>query len=147
QGPDFSVNLAIHDTNLPSLNDFLRAYGKLEVAKGDFSLFSQASVKEGQVHGYVKPMFSHLQVYSAKQQAHKPILHKAYEAVVGAVADVLKNEKTNKVATVVDISGPLAKPDVSTWQALGEILRNAFIKAILPGFDKQVGTVNKASKG
>lgn len=147
QGSDFSINLAIHDTNLPSLNDLLRAYGKLEVAQGDFSLFTQASVTEGQVNGYVKPMFSNLKVYGAKQQAHKPILHKAYEAVVGAVADVMKNPKTKRVATVVNISGPLAKPNVSTWQALAEIIHNAFIKAILPGFDKQVGMVNKKAKG
>lgn len=147
EGPDFSVNLAITDTNLPSLNDLLRAYGRLEVAQGDFSLYSQASVKEGQAHGYVKPLFAHLKVYSSKQQANKPILHKAYEAVVGAMADLLKNEKTKKVATVVDISGPLSNPNVSTWQALGEILGNAFVKAILPGFDHQVGTVNKAASG
>ncbi|HJU28384.1 MAG TPA: DUF748 domain-containing protein [Candidatus Binataceae bacterium] len=147
EGPDFSVNLAIENTSLPSLNDLLRAYGKLEVAQGEFSLFSQATVKEGQVHGYVKPIFSHLKVYSAKQQANKPFFHKAYEAVAGAVADLLKNPKTKNVATVANISGPLNQPDVSTWQALGEILRNAFIKAILPGFDRQSGAVNKAAGG
>jgi hypothetical protein len=139
--------MAIHDTQLPSLNDLLRAYGRLEVAQGIFSLFSQISVKEGQAQGYVKPMFSGLKVYSFKQEKHKPILHQAYEAAVGAVSHLLKNPSTNKVATRVDISGPLSKPDVSTWQALGEILRNAFVKAILPGFDKQVGNVNKSSKG
>jgi hypothetical protein len=147
QGPDFSINLAIRDTRLPALNDLLRAYGRLEVAQGIFSLFSQIAVKEGQAQGYVKPMFSGLKVYSFKQEKHKPILHQAYEATVGALSHVLKNPRTQKVATQVNISGPLNKPDVSTWQALGEILRNAFVKAILPGFDRQAGEVNRSAKG
>jgi hypothetical protein len=33
----------------------------------------------------------------------------------------------------------LKKADVSTWQAFVEIVENAFIKTILPGFDREVG--------
>jgi hypothetical protein len=38
---------------------------------------------------------------------------------------------------VVDISGPLPDPRASTLQAVGNLVRNAFFKAILPGFDRE----------
>jgi hypothetical protein len=37
----------------------------------------------------------------------------------------------------VDLSGTLKDPNVSTWQTFVEVVRNAFIKALLPGFDRE----------
>ena len=34
----------------------------------------------------------------------------------------------------MNISGPLQNAQASTWQAVVGLLRNAFVKAILPGF-------------
>ena len=97
------------------------------------------------MQGYVKPMFSNVEVYSAEKERGQPLLHKAKEAVVGLAAKVLKNRSTQQVATQVDISGRLDNPNTSTWQAFVQFLRNAFIKAILPGFDRQVGQPAKAA--
>jgi hypothetical protein len=52
---------------------------------------------------------------------------------------VLRNVPRKEVATQVDISGPLQTPKGSTLQALGNLLRNAFIRAILPGFESSAG--------
>ena len=95
------------------------------------------NVKEGEVHGYVKPLFSQLKVYNYEKEKKKRVMKQAYEMVIGAASHLLKNRQTQKVATQVDISGRLSQPAVSTWQALGELIRNAFIKAILPGFEHQ----------
>ena len=40
-------------------------------------------------------------------------------------------------ATVADLSGPVQDPDASTWQIIANLLRNAFIEAILPGFARE----------
>jgi hypothetical protein len=42
----------------------------------------------------------------------------------------------------IDLNGTLKDPNVSNWQALVEVVRNAFIKAILPGFDREVQTAS-----
>ena len=139
EGPDFNLKVSIENTDLASMNDLLTAYGRFDVAAGTFSLYSESSVQKGAMQGYVKPMFSNVEVYSSKQEKGKPLLHKAYEAAVGVAAKILKNRSTQQVATQVDISGRLDNPNTSTWQALGQLLRNAFIKAILPGFDRQIG--------
>ena len=147
QGPDFALDTAIRNTQATSLNDLFRNYGKFDVASGTFSLFTQMNVKEGEVHGYVKPLFSNLKVYSYQKEKKKPLLKQAYEMAVGAATHIFRNHETQRVATQVNISGRLNQPDVSTWQALGEVIRNAFIKAILPGFEHEVQGISSNFAG
>jgi hypothetical protein len=40
------------------------------------------------------------------------------------------------VATELSLSGPLENPDASTLEIVGGIIRNAFFKAVLPGFKR-----------
>ena len=138
QGPNFDFDLASRDTELTSLNDLLRAYGKFDVAAGKVSVFSQVTVKDNYVSGYVKPLFTDVKVYDSKKDAKKPLLHKAYEVVIGGAAKLLKNRSTQQVATKVDISGPVKNINVDPWQAFGQFIVNAFINAIVPGFDHEV---------
>lgn len=144
QGPDFDFDLASRDTDLTSLNDLLRAYGKFDVASGKVSVFSQVTVKDHYVNGYVKPLFTDVKVYSRQKDAKKPILHQAYELVIGGAAKLLKNRSTQRVATKVDISGPVNTPNVDPWQAIGQFLANAFVNAIVPGFDREVAQARQA---
>ena len=137
-GSDFDLDLAIRDASLPSMNDLLRAYGKFDVKAGQLSVYSQVKVREGEMKGYVKPLFSNLKVYDPTQDKNKPAMHQVYEMAVGAAAKVVKNSSTKQVATQIDMSGRLKNPDVSTWQAMLEFVENGFVRAILPGFDRQV---------
>jgi hypothetical protein len=94
--------------------------------------------------GYVKPLFTDLKVYSYKQDKNQSWVKQLYEMAVGAVSHLLRNPSTEKVATQTEITGKLDKPNVGTWQALAEVIRNAFIKAILPGFNEQVAHLTPA---
>lgn len=138
-GPAFNTNLAIRDTNLTSLNDLLRAYGRFNVAAGRFSLFSQMAVQNKNLTGYVKPMFSNVEVYSYEKDKKTGVLHQAKEIGIGILSHIFRNQSTQKVATQADLNGKLSQPNVSTWQAVLEVVRNAFIQAILPGFDRASG--------
>ena len=82
-------------------------------------------------------MFSDLQVYSWQKDKGKSLPKPAYELALGGAAKLFKNSRTQKVATQFDLNGRLKNPDVSTWQAVIEVLHNAFIQAILPGFDRE----------
>ncbi len=136
-GPQFDMNLAIKNTDMTSMNNLLLAFGRFDVKHGEFSVYSQVGVKNGDISGYVKPMFSDLEVYDWAQDKHKPVLHQAYEMAVGAASHVFKNSQTQQVATKVNLTGKLENPDTSTWQAVVEVVQNAFIQAILPGFDRE----------
>jgi hypothetical protein len=42
------------------------------------------------------------------------------------------------VATETSISGDIEKPQTSTFETILRLIQNAFFKAILPGFEKEV---------
>jgi Domain of Unknown Function (DUF748) len=146
-GPEFNVNIAIVNTDLTSLNPLLRAYGRFDVARGRFTVYSQLGVRNANMSGYVKPMFSDLKVYDYQQDKNKGILSQAKEMMIGAASHIFKNPETQRVATQVNVVGPLKKPNVSTWEAFVEIVRNAFVQAILPGFDRELHIQSAANSG
>ena len=138
KGPDFDVNLSLENTDLRTLNDVLRAYGKFDVAAGTFSLFSEFKVKDNRIEGYVKPLFANLDVYDPAQDRDKSLGRKLYEKVVEGASKLLKNTPRKEVATVATISGPVEDVKTHTVEVVVKLLQNAFFKAILPGFDEQV---------
>ena len=123
EGPNFDFDLESNDTDLTAFNDLLRAYGKFDVASGKVSVFSQVTVKNHYVSGYIKPLFTDLKVYDSQKDKKKPVLKKAYEVVIGGAAKLLKNRRTKKVATKIDISGP---SKIQMW-TLGKRLDNSSI--------------------
>jgi hypothetical protein len=142
QGPAFNLKVAMVNTDLPSMNDLLRAFGRFDVAAGQISVFSQVAVKDGNIDGYIKPLFANLKVYDYQKDKGTGVLHQTKELAIAGASHLLKNRSTDKVAADVDLKGKLTSPDIDTWQALGQVVRNAFIEAIIPGFDRAVGSNN-----
>jgi hypothetical protein len=136
-GPNFDFDIAIEGASLPAMNDLLRSYGKLDVVKGTFSVYSEVKIKDQRIVGYVKPLIKDVDVYDSKQDKKKPVLKKIYEKIVGGLSHVLENRPRDEVATVVDISGPIEDPNTSIWETVVRLVSNAFVKAILPGFDRE----------
>ena len=119
------------------MNDLLRAHGGFDVARGQFSFYSELSVRNGRIDGYVKPLFHDLDVYDSSQDAKKSLPRKVYERIVGGVGQVLENRSRDTVAAKTDISGPVEDPRSSTLQIIARLVQNAFFKSILPGLDKE----------
>ena len=138
KGPDFDVVVKLEDTDMTTMNPLLRQYGKFDVVRGTFSLYSELKAKGGEVNGYVKPLFKDVKAYDPAQDADKGFVKKLYERVVTGVSRILKNPPRDEVATKIDVQGRIDQPQTSTLQAIGNLLRNAFIKAILPGLEREV---------
>jgi hypothetical protein len=137
KGPDFNLLVAVDGASLPSINDFLRAYGKFDAAQGTFSVYSEVKVHNGRIDGYVKPLFKDVKIYDPQQDKKKPVLKKLYEKIVGGVSHLLENRPRDQVATVADLSGTISDPNTSTWEIIVRLVSNAFVKAILPGFERE----------
>jgi hypothetical protein len=138
KSPDFDLNVKIEKTQMRSMNNLLRAYGNFDVTEGLFSVYSELSVKNGEVQGYIKPLFKDMKVYDARQDKEKSAFHKLYEGLIGGIAKLLQNRPREEVATKVPVSGSVDNPKTSTWQTVINMIQNAFFKAILPGFERQV---------
>ena len=63
--------------------------------------------------------------------------------MVGGVAGLFENRPRQEVATKADITGPVGNPETNTWQIIGAVIKNAFFKAILPSFEKDVAGAGK----
>ncbi|MBP6334495.1 MAG: DUF748 domain-containing protein [Bacteroidia bacterium] len=132
--PAFDLNAEVKNTNLVLLNDFLRAYGNFDVNKGTFGLYTEMATKDGQFRGYVKPFIKDLDVVGPRDKKDN-IFNKIYEQIVGAAGVILKNPKEDQVATRVEIEGKYDDPQTNTLDAIWEVLRNAFIRALIPRVD------------
>ena len=78
-----------------------------------------------------------MKVYDKRKDKEKSVFHNMYEMLVGGVAKLLENRPRGEVATKADISGPVESPKTNTLQIIGQLIKNAFFKAILPGFEQE----------
>jgi len=61
---------------------------------------------------------------------------------VKMVSYLLKNHIEDRLATRIEISGNIDKPEVNIWIAVASFLRNWLIKAIAPGIEGSVTLQN-----
>jgi hypothetical protein len=137
KSPDFDLSLRVWKTQVKSMNNLLRAYGGMDVVSGVFSVFTEMTVKNGSIDGYLKPLFKDVKAYDPAQDSDKGLLKKIYEKLINAASTVLKNTPRGEVATKADLSGPVENPKASTWELVVTLIQNAFFEAVLPGFEKQ----------
>ena len=142
----FVLNAEIRNTNLVLLNDFLKAYGNFDVNRGTFSLYTEMAAKDGKFVGYIKPIITNLKVLGP-QDRKDSFLNKIWESIVGTAAFILKNQKKDQLASKITIKGAFKNPKTNTIDAIWEVLRNAFIQALLPSIDNElnINSVNKAT--
>ena len=146
KGPDFDLTVRIENTDMRTMNDLFRAYGKFDVVAGMFSLYSEIKVRQGKIEGYVKPLFRDINVYDERQDREKSVFRKLYEGLVGGIAGLLQNRPREEVATETSISGDIESPQASTWETVLRLIQNAFFKAILPGFEREVSQRSGSQK-
>ena len=138
KSPDFDLAVRIHDADLRGMNDLLEAKAGIDVAKGFLSYFSELTVRNNAIDGYIKVLFDDLDVYEPAQDKKKPLASRTKEVVAESLANVLENRRTHEVATKASISGSLENPDTHTWEIIRRLIKNAFFKAILPGLDREI---------
>ena len=127
--PDFDFDLKFEQVDLPSLNDFIKAYTKVDVEKGTFSLYSEMAADSGMVKGYIKPVIEDMQVLNWEDE-NDSFLNTVWQSVVGLFTSIFKNQPKDRFATQTPVEGDLNNLDVGVWPAVWNIFKNAFIEAI-----------------
>lgn len=134
--PRFKANLELLEQQLVPLNPFLNAVADADVSRGTFELYSEINADNGGYNGYVKPMFHDLDFHNASDKDKSPA-KLLKEKVVSMVAGALKNDDTQQVATKAPFEGNFADNEVDIWTTIANLLRNAFVEAIVGGFEGQ----------
>jgi hypothetical protein len=142
--PTFQLAAEMTDVDLTQWNNFLEAYGGVDASKGTFSVFTEMQVEQGKLQGYIKPILNHLEIARWKR-AHENPLKVIWETIVAGVAEVLKNQPKDQIATRIPLSGDVSNPDAGIFATIGNLLRNAYIQALFPSFDGYLGRGSKAN--
>lgn len=145
--PDFDVSVRLVGVQAKMLNDVLRAHGNIDVTDGELSVYSQLKVEQGHIRGYVKPLIRRLNVYDRDQDRGKGVLHTLYEGALDAATAALENDERDEVGTKVEVKGEVRQAQINTWQAASSLIRNAFVKVVLPSFERPIRPGGKATLG
>ena len=132
--PSFHLALRLLNLDVTKINDLALAYGKFDFKRGWFDLVLEADAKQGQITGYVKPLFRDLKVFSlAHDLKQDNVLEFFWQALIGATTAVLKNQPRSQFGTLIPFSGESSGPTaVAILPTIGNLFRNAFIRAYLP---------------
>lgn len=131
--PTFDLNAGINNVDMVSLNDFFKAYGKFEVEKGNFGLYTEFAAKDGGFKGYVKPLLKDMKIKNDGTFGEI-----VWADVISGVKWVFENHKKDQVATKIPIEGRFDDPDTGLWTAISYILKNAFVLALQPSVDNDI---------
>ena len=144
--PTFHMALRLLGLDVTKINDLALAYGKFDFKRGWFDLVVETDSKEGQITGYAKPLFRDLQVFSLGEDLkEKNMLEFFWQALVGGVASLFKNQSRDQFGTLIPFSGDATGATTTDiFATIGNILRNAFVRAYLPrleGGQESVGGI------
>lgn len=135
---DFEFAAEITDIQLKELNDFARAYAALDFASGHGEVLIEAKAAEGELTGYIKPLFEDIEIFNWEQDVEeqdKGPLNLLWEGLANFMKSVLMNPGTEKVATEIEFEGTLEELELDTWGAIGGFFRNAFVESVTGEFE------------
>ena len=88
-GAPYRWRLRLLGLDVTKLNDLALTYGKFNFKRGWFDLVLETDSKEGQMTGYVKPLFRNLRVFSLTQDIKEDsVLQFFWQALVGTATGV-----------------------------------------------------------
>jgi hypothetical protein len=132
--PTFHMALQLLGLDVTKINDLALAYGGFDFKRGWFDLVVETDVQEGQITGYAKPLFRNLKVFSLTEDLEEGnVLQFFWQALVGGITGVFKNHSRDQFGTLIPFSGDATGTTTADiFATIGNILRNAFVRAYLP---------------
>jgi hypothetical protein len=131
--PTFHVATRLLGLDVTKINNLALAYGSFDFKRGWFDLVVEIDAKEGQLVGYVKPLFRNLKVFALKQDIKEDNVPQFFwQALLGITTAVLKNQSRDQFGTLIPFSGDVSTPNTDLFATIGNVLRNAFVRAYLP---------------
>jgi hypothetical protein len=131
--PTFHMTTRLLGLDVTKINEMAMAYGAFDFKRGWFDLVVEVDAKEGQMAGYVKPLFRNLKMFSLKQDIKEDnVVRFFWQAILGVATGVLKNQPRDQFGTLIPFRGDATAPNTDILATIGNVLRNAFIRAYLP---------------
>jgi hypothetical protein len=141
ENPTFDMNLEVTELQLKAFNEFIKDQGSLDVVGGTFGLHTEIAAKRGFFTGYAKPVIDGLEIRPLDKE-NTGIFQRIYESAATVIRDILEAPGEEQIATRVPIEGKFDDPDANIWRTIINLLRNAFIEALVPSIDYSINIGN-----
>jgi hypothetical protein len=132
--PTFHLAARLLGLDVTKTNDLARTYGQFDFKRGWFDMVIEIDATAGQFQGYVKPLFRNLVVFDLLDDLKtddNPVQF-FWQALLGVTTGVLKNQSRDQFGTSIPLKGDLDQPNTDILSGIGNVLRNAFVRAYLP---------------
>jgi len=135
--PHFELLLRLEKVSLPALNQFLRAYGNVDVKAGDFQLYVEVAARDGRFEGYAKPFFTKVEFTDLSAEG-KSVVQKIWQLVVSGLVKLFKNKERDQLATRIPFAGEFGRTDVGVWATISSMLHHGFVRALPTALEHSV---------
>ena len=123
--PDMNIEFGLKKASVTSLNPFAKHYAGIDFESGIFELFSEIAIADGYMKGYMKPLVTDSKLIGSNDS----FLSVLWEGFVGFFKFILKNQRTDTLATKIPIEGDLNNVETGVLPSVINIFENAWIKA------------------
>lgn len=137
KSPTFLVRAQLEDIDLPGLNPLTRHVGNLIFADGTFQGYAELVADGRRIGGYLKVLFHELEIDAFGTSAPGGGTSFFWGVLVEVAEEILENTELHQHAARIPLSGDLGDPDADVWTAIGTALKNAFVSALSPGFERK----------
>ena len=124
--PTFNADFQTRNIDLTEVGPLIEKNLEINVRRGVASLYLEAAAADGQIHGYAKPIFDHLELEPPRASTTAGKI-KAWAAQ--ALAKIFKSKPKERIATRLDFEGPLDDPELHLTDAILRFFRNSFVTA------------------
>jgi hypothetical protein len=141
--PTFHMATRILGLDLTKINNLARSYGKFDFERGWLDIVIESDSKEGQITGYVKPLFRDPKIFSITADIKdENALELFWQALLGTLTNAFKNWSRDQFGTLIPFSGDASGTTTEIFATIGNVLRNAFIRAYLPRLENGMSPVD-----
>ena len=130
--PTFELALRLLRLDVTETNAFTEAYGAFNFESGTFDLVVELQSTEGQLVGYIKPLFRRLSIVGPRDFRGGNILNGFWQALLGVAELPLSNLSRAQFGTQIPVTGTFDAPKPELLPTVFNVLRNAFVRAYLP---------------
>ncbi|MBH0025939.1 DUF748 domain-containing protein [Pseudoalteromonas sp. SWN29] len=148
---NFDLNAEVQRFSVKNLDTVFKVYTPFDIEAGGIDGSMELVAKDNNLNGYVKAGVQNLSVFSWREDIEKDddrIFTAIFEGSVDLLSSILENDESKLVAARIPIEGQLDNADVSTFQAVISVLKNAFFDAFKMKVDNVISfedTDNKSN--
>ena len=129
---NFDFNMEVQRFSVKQIQTVFNVYTPFDIEAGGIDGAMELAAKSNEVNGYAKAGVYDLSIFSWREDAEKDddgLFTIIFEGGADLLSAILENDESQLVAARIPIEGTLDNTDISTFQAVVSVLKNAFFDA------------------